>query len=236
MTAAMIVKRPADDRGTTQLDWLDSRHSFSFADYHDPEQMGFRTLRVINEDRVAPGTGFGVHPHRDMEIITVVLEGAVEHRDSLGNRSVIQPGDVQRMTAGTGIRHSEANPSTSEWLHLLQIWIVPHRKGLKPGYEQRVFPVGEGSGGLRLVGSHDGRDGSLLIHQDVELHWGAIALGERVGYRPASGRGQWLQVALGELTVNGVALGAGDGAAIADQEVLDIHTPNRARFLLFDLG
>src|SRR5438067_2753920 len=176
----MITLRPAEARGRTALDWLDSRHTFSFSDYYDPEQMGFRSLRVINDDRVAPGGGFGTHGHRDMEILTYVLEGALEHRDSLGTGSVIRRGDLQRMSAGTGIRHSEFNPSPSEPVHFLQIWLLPERSGLRPGYEQKTFPDAEKRGRLRLVAARDGREGAVTIHQDVDLYAALLASGERV--------------------------------------------------------
>src|SRR5256886_2212453 len=179
----MITLRPAEQRGLTRLDWLDSRHSFSFDRYHDPRHMGFRVLRVINEDRVAPGSGFPTHSHRDMEILTFVLEGALEHKDSLGNGSVIRPGDVQRMTAGTGISHSEFNPSRTEPVHFLQVWIHPEQEGLKPGYEQRAFPDAERRGQLRLVASRNGSDGSVTIHQDVKLYDALLTTGEDVSYQ-----------------------------------------------------
>src|SRR5262249_10063678 len=199
------------------LDWLDSRHSFSFGDYYDPAQLGFRSLRVLNDDRVAPGTGFGMHPHRDMEILTWVLSGALEHADSLGNGSVIRPGQVQRMTAGTGILHSEYNPSETEPVHLLQIWIVPAHKGLTPGYEERTFEPSELRGRLRLLASADGRDGAVTIHQDADVYAALLGPGQAVTHALRPGRSAWVQVAEGAVTLNGQPLRAGDGAAVRDE-------------------
>lgn len=239
----MIRLRPAAARGGADLGWLRTRYSFSFADYHDPAQMGFRSLRVINEDHVAPGTGFPPHAHRDMEILTWVLEGAVEHRDSLGHRSVVRAGEIQRMTAGAGIRHSEANPSPDESLHLLQIWILPDRQGLAPSYEQRAidWPREDSAGSAPvphvLVASPGGRDGSLRIHQDMEL-W-AVRLGPLCAahYPLVSGRGAWLQVARGAASLNGHPLAAGDGAAAEDETGLALQAgPEGAEILLFDLA
>ncbi|MGQ0637092.1 MAG: pirin family protein [Planctomycetaceae bacterium] len=231
----MLMLRPAVSRGRTQLDWLDSWHSFSFADYHDPAWHGFRVLRVINDDRIGPTGGFDTHPHRDMEIITYVMSGQLEHRDSLGNGSVIRPGDVQRMTAGRGILHSEFNPSPSEPVHLLQIWIFPERKGLDPGYEQKHFTESERSGRLKLVASRDGRDGSVSIAQDVDLFAAKLAPGETLRHSLRSERHAWLQVAQGAVVVNGTKLGQGDGAAISDTAAVEIASSARAEVLLFDL-
>jgi quercetin 2,3-dioxygenase len=232
----MITIRRSVERGTTRLDWLDSRHSFSFGDYYDPRNMGFRVLRVINDDRVAPDSGFGMHGHRDMEIVTYVLAGSLEHRDSLGTGAVMRRGDVQRMTAGTGIRHSEFNPSKTEPLHLLQIWLLPERTGLAPEYDQRHFSDDDKRGRLRLLASHDGRDGSLTIHQDTDLYAALLAPGERVSHRLREGRHAWIQVAGGALTVNGQTLKAGDGAAVSDGQFLELTPTESAEVLLFDLA
>ena len=227
----MIALRPAEERGHTRLSWLDSRHSFSFDRYYDPRHMGFRVLRVINEDRVDPGQGFGTHPHRDMEILTFVLEGALEHKDSLGSGSVIRPGDVQRMTAGTGITHSEFNPSGTEPVHFLQVWILPDQPGLAPSYEQRSFPAA----GLRLVGSRDGREGSVRIHQDVLVHLARLSPGEDVVHALAPGRHAWIQMARGAVQVNGTRLGAGDGAALSEERSVELRGVDGAEALVFDL-
>ena len=232
----MIVKRPAAERGHFNHGWLDTSHTFSFAGYHDPEHMGFRTLRVINEDRVQGGKGFGNHSHSDMEIVTYVLEGALAHSDSMGNRSTIVPGDVQRMTAGTGVTHSEFNPRPQEPVHFLQIWILPDRRGLAPGYEQKAIPEAEERGALRLVASRDGRDGSVTIHQDVDLYASRLLPGERVKHAVASGRHAWLQVVTGRIELNGTALGAGDGAAVSRESALEMVAVEPAHFLLFDLA
>jgi len=232
----MINIRPSDERGLTHLDWLDSRHTFSFSDYYDPKQMGFRSLRVINDDRVTAGAGFGMHGHRDMEIVTYVLEGSLEHRDSLGTGSVLRRGDVQRMSAGTGIRHSEFNPSTTEPGHFLQIWLVPEENRLQPEYDQKHFSDEDKSSGLRLVVAHDGRDGSLAIHQDAEMYAGLIAPGEHLSHRLRPGRHAWLQVAKGAVTLNGQALKTGDGAAVSDEPLLEITGTEAAEVLLFDLA
>jgi len=197
--------------------------------------MGFRALRVINEDRVQPGRGFGTHPHRDMEIISYVLEGALEHRDSLGTGSVITPGEVQRMSAGTGVTHSEFNSSRSELVHFLQIWILPERAGLPPGYEQRTFPAGEKRGKFRLVASRDGREGSVTIHQAVDLYTSVFAPGEAVTHRLTPGRSAWVQVARGAVTLNDTALSAGDGAAVSEEPLLTVTAKDQAEVLLFDL-
>ncbi len=232
----MITIRPGKERGHADHGWLDSYHTFSFADYYDPAHMGFRALRVINEDRVQSGKGFGTHPHRDMEIITYVLTGALEHRDSLGTGSVISPGEVQRMSAGTGITHSEFNHSSNTLLHLLQIWIVPERVGLPPSYEQRTFPAEERQGKLRLVASRDGRDGSVTIHQDVRLFATLLTPGERVNHLLAPNRHVWVQVTRGVVMVNDTPLSAGDGAAVSDEPKIEICGKEPAEVLLFDLA
>jgi redox-sensitive bicupin YhaK (pirin superfamily) len=228
----MITIRRSKERGHFDHGWLDTNHTFSFADYYDEKHMGFRTLRVINEDRVAPGQGFGTHPHRDMEIITYVLEGALAHKDSSGGDGVLLPGEVQHMTAGAGIRHSEFNASKEKPVHFLQIWILPERNGLKPGYEQKRFEID----GLQLVASHDGRDGSLRMHQDADLFAGQLADGKEVKHALAKDRHAWIQVARGSLSVNGAALSAGDGAAVSDESSLAIRSKAPAEFLLFDLA
>jgi len=231
----MIDIRRAGARGRTRLPWLDSRHTFSFGEYHDPAHMGFRALRVINDDRVAPGGGFGTHPHRDMEIVTYVLDGALQHRDSLGNGSVIRPGEVQRMSAGTGIRHSEHNASQHEPVHFLQIWIIPAEEGLAPSYEQRPLPPGAHSG-LALVGSREGGDGSVTVHQDVAIYAGQLNRGDRVSHTLGNGRHAWLQIALGSASVSGQMLQEGDGAAISGETELVINAEEPAELLLFDLA
>ncbi len=228
--------RKSGDRGRANFGWLDSKHSFSFGHYYDPGHMGFGPLRVINEDRVARGGGFPTHPHADMEIISYVLEGALEHKDSLGTGSVIRPGDVQRMSAGTGVRHSEFNASDKEPVHFLQIWIVPERKGLKPGYEQKTFSADEKRGKLRLIGSPTGREGSVTIHQDADLYATILEAGESVSHVLAPGRDAWVQVAKGAVEVNGEPLNAGDGIAVQQAEELRIEGKNSAEVLLFDLG
>jgi redox-sensitive bicupin YhaK (pirin superfamily) len=230
----MITLRKASDRGLTKIDWLNSRHTFSFGDYFDPKENGFSVLRVINDDWIAEAKGFGTHPHRDMEIITYVLKGAVEHRDSLGTRSVIPAGDVQRMTAGTGIQHSEFNPSPAEPLHLLQIWILPEARGIKPGYEQKT--LGDRTKGkLALVASHAGGDGALKINQDTDLYIGALDKGQALEKEIAAGRNAYVHVSRGKLDLNGIALGEGDGAKISDESHLKFAAPEDAEVLLFDL-
>jgi redox-sensitive bicupin YhaK (pirin superfamily) len=235
----MIKVRQAADRGRTEIGWLDSRHTFSFGEYHDPTNMGFRVLRVINDDRVAPAAGFPTHGHSDMEIISYVLSGALEHKDSLGTGSVIRPGDVQRMTAGSGVRHSEFNASPDQPVHFLQIWIIPERRGLAPGYEQKSYPGAELRGRLRLVGSRDGRDGSVTIHQDVALHAGRLAKGERVIQALAPGRSAFVHVASGAVELDGQALGEGDGAAVTAQESFTLGGTGAGKgdgeVLVFDL-
>ncbi len=232
----MITIRRSGERGHFDHGWLDTYHTFSFADYYDPQFMGFRGLRVINEDRVQPGRGFGTHSHRDMEIVTYVLEGALEHRDSMGTGSVIHPGEVQRMSAGTGVLHSEINPSRSEPVHLLQIWILPERRGLQPEYEQKTFPIEERNNRLRIVASRDGRDGSLTIHQDVTLYASTLNDGVAIVHPLEPERYGWIQVTRGELEVNGERLRAGEGAAIEDERTLTLKGRGTAEFLLFDLN
>jgi quercetin 2,3-dioxygenase len=230
----MIARRPAEERGRARFGWLDSRHTFSFGHYHDDAHMGFGPLRVINEDRVTPGAGFDTHGHSDMEILSYVLEGELAHKDSIGTGSVIRPGEVQRMSAGTGIRHSEFNPSPQAPVHFLQIWILPEREGLKPGYQQSAFPLDD-KGRLHLVASGDGRDGSLTINQDVDLYAGRLAEGEIVERKLRDGRLGWLQVARGGVSLNGVALATGDGAAIEKEADLVIRADSDAEVLLFDM-
>jgi len=232
----MLTVRKSADRGTADLGWLYSRHSFSFADYYDAQHMGFGPLRVINEDRVRPGQGFGTHGHRDMEIISYVLEGALEHKDSIGTGSVIRPGDVQVMSAGTGIRHSEFNHSETEPVHFLQIWIVPDREGIAPRYDQKRFPDDEKRGRLRLVGSSDGRDGSIVIHQDVQLFAAILNSGEKVTHPLRSGRTAWLQIIRGAVEANSLRLSAGDGAAVENEPLVTVSAgAEGAELLLFDL-
>ncbi|MBW4696885.1 MAG: pirin family protein [Aphanocapsa lilacina HA4352-LM1] len=232
----MITLRASEKRGHAEHGWLDSRHTFSFADYYDPQQMGFRSLRVINEDRVAPGSGFGTHAHRDMEIITYVLEGALEHKDSLGNGSVMRPGDVQRMSAGTGVAHSEFNPSTSEPVHFLQIWILPSKRGVIPSYAQRHFDAANKQGRLVPVVAADGREGALAVHQDMVLCAGLLGAGEWAEHTLAPGRHAWVQVASGAITLNGKTLGAGDGAALSDEPRVVLAGVESSEVLLFDLA
>lgn len=233
----MITLRPGNERGHANHGWLDTYHTFSFANYYDPKFMGFRHLRVINEDWVEPSRGFGSHGHRDMEIVTYVLEGALEHKDSLGTGAVILPGEAQRMSAGTGIVHSEFNHSDSEPVHLLQIWILPDREGIEPGYEQKAFPIEEKLGKLRLIAAKDGRDGAVTIHQNVDLYTSVLKQGDRVSHDLKPNRHAWLQVARGAVTLNGHALKAGDGAAVSEENRLDISsTDNDSEILLFDLA
>jgi redox-sensitive bicupin YhaK (pirin superfamily) len=230
-----IRVRRASERGHGDHGWLDTWHTFSFADYYDPQFMGFRVLRVINEDTVAPGKGFPTHGHRDMEIISYVLEGALEHRDSLGTGSVIRPGDVQRMSAGTGVRHSEFNGSPVEPVHFLQIWIEPARAGIAPGYEQKTFTEADKRGRLRLVASPDGADGSVTIHQDARVYATRLGAGDDVEHKLAPGRHAWVQVTRGALTVGGQRLAHGDGAAISGEPVVTLASEQDAEALLFDL-
>jgi redox-sensitive bicupin YhaK (pirin superfamily) len=232
----MIRVRRASERGHFDHGWLDTYHSFSFSRYHDPRHMGFRALRVINEDRVAPGRGFGTHPHEDMEIVTYVLDGSLAHRDSLGTGSEIRPGELQRMTAGTGITHSEFNPSATEPVHLYQIWLEPEREGLEPSYEQREFPKHERKNRLRLVASPDGRDGSLTIRQDARLFLATLDGERSVTHPVAPGRHAWLQVLKGKIDINGRSLNAGDGAAVSEESELTIRSDATSEVLLFDLA
>jgi redox-sensitive bicupin YhaK (pirin superfamily) len=232
----MIKIRPADARGHAEHGWLDSHHTFSFADYHDPAHMGFRALRVINDDRVAPGGGFPTHAHRDMEIITYVLEGALEHKDSLGTGSVIRPGDVQRMSAGSGVRHSEYNASHEQPVHFLQIWVIPDAPGIPPSYEQKTFSEPDRRGRLRVVASPDARQGSVKLNADVVLHAGLFAQGERAELPLAKQRHAWVHVASGKLTVNGRELSEGDGAALSDEAAIEIEGISPAEVLVFDLA
>jgi quercetin 2,3-dioxygenase len=232
----MTTIRRSNERGGGDYGWLKTQHTFSFSDYHDPKWMGFRSLRVINEDWVAPKGGFPTHPHRDMEIITYVLSGKLEHKDSLGTGSVILPGDGQRMTAGRGIRHSEANPSAAESVHLLQIWILPDKQGHEPGYEQKAFPEAEKRGKFRLIASNDGAEGSVKINQDAKLFVTLLAAGEEVTQTLAAKRHAWLQVAKGEVELNGQKLHQGDGAAISEEKKVTIKASEDAEALLFDLA
>jgi len=233
----MITIRPAQDRGAANFGWLDSHHSFSFGNYYDPNHMGFADLRVINEDKVTPGQGFSTHGHRDMEIISYVLEGALEHKDSIGTGSVIRPGDVQRMSAGTGIQHSEYNASKTEPVHFLQIWILPEQKGIEPSYEQKNFTEAEKRCQLRLVGSRDGRDGSITIHQDVNLYATTLQADERVQHSLAEKRVAWLQVVRGAVQLNHQSLTAGDGAAIVDESQIILQgASDESEVLLFEMA
>jgi len=232
----MITIRPGAERGHFDHGWLDTYHTFSFASYHDPRHMGFRSLRVINEDRVQPAEGFGTHAHRDMEILTWVLEGALEHKDSMGNGSVIRPGDIQRMSAGTGVTHSEFNPSRQEIVHLLQIWLLPNRRGLTPEYEEKRFPPESRRGALRLIAGRDGRDGAVTIHQDADLWTALLEPKDAVRHSLAAGRHAWLHVARGKVTANGVSLAAGDGAAFSGEAAVEVKAADRSEVLLFDLS
>jgi quercetin 2,3-dioxygenase len=232
----MINIRHSDERGGGDHGWLKTRHTFSFSDYHDPRHMGFRSLRVINEDWVGPGQGFPMHPHRDMEIITYLLDGALEHKDSMGNGSIIRPGDGQRMSAGTGVLHSEANPSPTEAAHLLQIWILPDRHGHKPGYEQKEFAEAEKRGKLRLIASPDGENGSVTIHQDARLYVSLLSPAQEVVHKLAKGRYGWIQVARGKVELNGKPLSQGDGAEITGEPLLKVKGVEDAEVLLFDLA
>lgn len=232
----MMIIRPAGERGHAQHGWLDSHHTFSFADYHDEKHMGFRGLRVINEDRVAPAQGFGTHPHRDMEIISYVLEGGIEHKDSMGTGSVIKPGEVQRMSAGTGVRHSELNASRTEPVHFLQIWIMPAKQGIAPSYEQKAFSDADKRGKLRVVASPDGRDGSVTIHSDALLYAGLFDAGESAELPLSAGRHAWVHVAKGKVRIEGRELSAGDGAGLSDQKSLKIEGVDGGEVLVFDLA
>ena len=232
----MIDVIQAETRGSADHGWLKARHTFSFANYYDPTRIQFGNLRVINEDRVAPGQGFGTHPHRDMEIITYIIDGAVEHKDSMGNGTVIKAGEIQRMTAGTGVLHSEFNPSDDEELHLLQIWILPEKNALEPGYEQSMFNREDKLNRLRLVGSRDGRDGSLTIHQDVDLYASVLQKGQTLTHEVGSGRKIFIQVIRGNIAVNDQSLAAGDGAQLENEVELTITSWGESDFLLFDMG
>jgi redox-sensitive bicupin YhaK (pirin superfamily) len=232
----MLRLRNANDRGHFDHGWLNTYHTFSFGEYQDPRSMGFRSLRVMNEDRVSPGQGFGTHPHRDMEIVSYVLEGALEHRDSMGNGEVLSPGEFQRITAGTGITHSEFNPSDNELLHFYQIWHFPEKKGLPPSYEQKGFPVDERLNRLRLVAAPDGADGTLMIHQDARIFLSQLEAGQSLEHSIAAGRHAWLQVLRGNVTANGDALTTSDGAALSDERALRITAQSPAEIMLFDLA
>jgi quercetin 2,3-dioxygenase len=231
----MITLRKSEDRGHFDFGWLDTYHTFSFDQYFDPAHSHFRSLRVINEDRVAPGQGFPTHSHRDMEIITYILSGALEHRDSMGNGSVIRPGDVQRMSAGTGVSHSEFNPSESEAVHLLQIWIMPKARNLPTGYEEKAFTEDERRGRLRLVASEDGCDGSVTIQQNARLYAAILEPNAAVEHQFAEGRYGWAQIARGNVKLNDVAMNQGDGAAIRDETIVRLVAEDNAEVLLFDL-
>lgn len=232
----MLTIRKSQERGHANRGWLDSYHTFSFANYYDPNFMGFGNLRVINEDRVQPKMGFPTHSHQDMEIVTYVIEGALEHKDSMGNSSVIRPGEVQRMSAGTGVSHSEYNHSDNELVHLLQIWILPEKKGLPASYEQKMYHPEEKIGQLRLVGSRDGRDGSVTIHQDVNLYASLLAAGDKIESEIKRDRLIWLQLIQGQITVNNQGISAGDAVAMVDESTLILSAESNAEFLLFDLG
>jgi redox-sensitive bicupin YhaK (pirin superfamily) len=228
--------RRADERGHAEHGWLDSHHTFSFADYYDPAHMGFRTLRVINEDRVQPARGFGTHSHRDMEIVTYVLEGELAHKDSMGNEGIIRPGDVQRMSAGTGVTHSEFNASRDRLVHFLQIWILPAQRGQRPGYEQKAFPEAERRGRLCLIASPGGRDGSVTVRQDAEIHAALLGADQRATLELRAGRGAWIHVVRGAATVAGQSLGAGDAIAVEEPGAVELVGRDSAEILVFDLG
>lgn len=232
----MMIVRKAGERGHIDHGWLDTYHTFSFGSYRDREHMGFRSLRVMNEDFVQPAQGFGTHPHRDMEIVTYILEGALEHKDSMGNGEVLRPGEFQRMSAGTGITHSEFNPSNQESVHLYQIWLRPAQNGIKPSYEQKKFPEHERQNQLRLVASPNAADGSLLIHQDARIYLSSLDAETQVIHRLLSNRHAWLQVLRGSVALNGQALNVGDGVAVSDEVALQIQAVTQAEILLFDLN
>ena len=232
----MIQTRRSDERGRADFGWLDSRHTFSFGEYLDRNHMGFRDLRVINEDRVRPGAGFGTHGHRDMEILSIVLSGSLAHRDSMGNGSVLTAGDIQRMTAGTGVQHSEMNPSLEDPVHFLQIWILPEQKGLEPGYEEANFTEDEKRGGLRLIASGEATDGAVRIHQDVNLYTTVLDSGQRTSLDLPAGRHAWVQLLGGSATVNGHELRAGDGAALSDESSVELAARTQTEALVFDLA
>lgn len=230
------ILRPSDARGDADFGWLKSKHTFSFGSYFDPNHIGFGALRVINEDRVAPSGGFPTHPHQNMEIISYVVSGGLEHKDSLGTGSVIRPGDLQRMSAGTGVRHSEYNHSAADPVHFLQIWIVPEADGLTPSYEQKAFPESERQDTLRLIGSRDGREGSVVIHQDVDLYASLLSADKNVAFDIRPGRKIWLQIIKGKISVDGQALAVGDGLGLLDAGTLNLAAQESAEFLLFDLA
>jgi quercetin 2,3-dioxygenase len=232
----MITLRRAGDRGHFDHGWLNTYHTFSFADYYDPRHLGFRTLRVINEDRVKPGEGFGTHPHKDMEIVTYVISGALEHKDSMGNGSVIAPGEIQRMSAGTGVTHSEFNPSKKDAVHFLQIWVLPDRTGLTPGYEQKSVPHEALRNRLQLIASRDGREGAVTIHQDASIYACRLSSGGSVSHKFGPQRYGWLQVIEGDVALDGEVLHAGDGAALSGEDDAKITAGQEAEFLLFDLN
>ncbi len=232
----MLTIRKAEERGHANHGWLNSYHTFSFANYYDPDHMGFRALRVINEDRVSPSGGFGTHGHKDMEIITYVLEGSLEHKDSIGTGSVIEPGEVQRMSAGTGIRHSEFNHSKTDSVHFLQIWLLPEKSGLAPSYEQQNFSPAKTPGKLILVAARDAREGAVTIHQDVDLYAAVLEPKQTISHTLKPQRHAWVQVARGEITLNGLTLDKGDGAAISDETDVVIEATTDAEILLFDLA
>ena len=232
----MLRIRKASDRGSVNLGWLDSKHSFSFGDYYDAEHMGFGTLRVINEDKVQPGQGFATHSHRDMEIVSYILSGSLEHKDSMGNGAVMHAGEVQRMTAGTGVTHSEFNHSDSDNVHFLQIWVLPEEDSLPPGYEQKTFSSEDKQNRLRLVSSRDGRDGSLTIHQDMDIYATVMSPGTELSHSIAADRQAWVQIARGDVVIAGESLSAGDGVAIPDAENVTIRAVTDSEVLLFDMG
>jgi len=230
------IYRASDARGDADFGWLKSKHTFSFGSYFDPNYIGFGALRVINEDRVAPSAGFPTHPHENMEIISYVVSGGLEHKDSIGTGSVIRPGELHRMTAGTGVRHSEYNASDTDPVHFLQIWIVPEQDGLAPSYDQKAFPIGERQNALRLIGSRDGREGSLVIHQDLDLYGSLLSADRGLAFDIRPGRKVWLQVVKGALSVNGQQLGAGDGLGLLEQGAVSLTAQEDSEFLLFDLA
>lgn len=233
----MIRIQKSEDRGHSQYGWLDSRHSFSFADYYDPQNLGFRSLRVINEDHVRPGAGFGEHPHHDMEILSIVLSGSLAHRDSMGNGSILTAGDVQRMTAGSGVRHSEANPSLEEPVHFLQIWILPERQGLEPGYQERHFEREDKLGRLALIASREGGNGALTIHQDVAIYATVLEPGAKpLRHSLGADRHAWVQVIEGEIKINGQTLAAGDAAAVSDESEITLEAETPSEAIVFDLA
>ena len=232
----MIEIIPSESRGSADHGWLKAKHSFSFADYQNPQRVRFGPLRVINEDRIAPGQGFGTHPHKDMEIVTYPISGAIEHKDSMGNGTVINAGEVQRMTAGTGVQHSEFNHSQTEELHLLQIWLFPEQKDLQPGYEQTLFAREDKLGQLRLIASRDGRDGSVTVHQNVDLYASILLPGTEVRHTMSESRKVYVQVIYGDLMVNGESVSAGDGVQIRDETEVTISSQTEAEFLVFDMG